>query len=111
MTKTQVKYNKPIYVGFTVLELSKWCMYNFVYDYLKPKFGDRVKILQTDTDGLMIEILSDDFYDEIRDDIKDVFDTSNFSTNNKYKLPILNSLIPGLFKIESGESHVTEFVG
>jgi hypothetical protein len=47
----QVKYNKLICAAFCVLEMSKWRMYKFVYQYLKPEWGDKVEVIQTDTDG------------------------------------------------------------
>jgi hypothetical protein len=56
MKKTRVLYNKPIYLGMSILELSKTLMYKFHYDYMKPKYGDRIKLLMTDTDSLVYEI-------------------------------------------------------
>ena len=77
MLKKKVVQNKPRYVGFTVLELSKLHMYNFHYNYIIPKYGDRAKLLFTDTDSLMYEIETDDFYKDIAPDVHDKFDTSN----------------------------------
>ncbi len=56
MNRMQVKYNKPIYAGFCVFEMSKWRMFKFVYEYLKPKWNDKVEIVQTDTDGLTLYV-------------------------------------------------------
>ena len=56
LNRLQIKYNKPIYAGFCVLEMSKYAMYYFVYNYLKPKWGKNVEIIQTDTDGLILMI-------------------------------------------------------
>src|SRR6185436_15821582 len=69
MNKMQVKFNKPIYVGFTILELSKYIMFEFVYDYLKPKFGNNLTICGGDTDSLFLEIRNMDFYEEIKPNI------------------------------------------
>ena len=79
MNRLQVKYNKPIYAGFCVLEMSKWRMFKFVYEYLKPKWGDKIEIIQTDTDGLLLHIKTEDFYEDIKPDINKWFDTFNFS--------------------------------
>jgi hypothetical protein len=60
MNRMQVKYKKPIYAGFCVLEMSKWRMFKFVYEYLKPKWNDKVEIVQTDTDGFMLYVRTKD---------------------------------------------------
>ena len=52
MKKTKVKMNKPVYLGFSILEISKTQMYEFWYDYIKPKYGDNVKLCYMDTDNL-----------------------------------------------------------
>jgi hypothetical protein len=84
MNRMQVKYNKPIYPVFCVLEMSKRRMFKFVYEYLKPKWGDKVEIIQTGTDGLMLYVKTEDFYEDIKPDIETWFDTSNFSNGNKF---------------------------
>jgi hypothetical protein len=111
MNRMQVKYNKPIYAGFCVLEMSKWRMYKFVYEYLKPKWGDKIEVIQTDTDGLMLHIKTVDFYEDIKDDIDEWFDTSNFSKENKFRIEPKNKMKLGCFKIETGENIVTVFIG
>jgi hypothetical protein len=63
--KTCVLYNKPIYLGMCILELSKTPMYEFDYEYIKPKYGDKARLLMTDTDTLICEIQTDDFYADI----------------------------------------------
>ena len=65
MKNSLVKMNKPFYVGNAVLELSKFCMYNFHYNVMKPVFNDRIQLLYTDTDSLMYEIESEDPYAEL----------------------------------------------
>ncbi|KAK9395576.1 hypothetical protein NXF25_018937 [Crotalus adamanteus] len=67
MTKTKLTYNKPIYLGACILNLSKTLMYDFHYNYIKPKYGDRAKLLFTDTDSLAYEIKTNNFYTDIVD--------------------------------------------
>ena len=62
MEKTKVKMNKPIYLGMSILDISKTLMYNFWYDYFKPKYGDRAKLCYTDTDSFIINIITEDFF-------------------------------------------------
>jgi hypothetical protein len=111
LNKDNVYFNKPIPVGFSVLEMSKWRMFKFVYEYLKPKWGDRVEIIQTDTDGLMLRIKTEDFYEDIKPDIDEWFDTSNLTENNKFGIEPKNKMKLGCFKIETGENIVTVFIG
>ena len=62
MIKEKIMLNKPIYVGFCVLELSKWLMYDFHYGLIKFKYGSAAQLLFTDTDSLCFEIKANDFY-------------------------------------------------
>jgi hypothetical protein len=118
MNKQQIKYNKPIYAGFCVLEMSKWIMYDFVYNYLKPKWGNRIEIIQTDTDGLMLMIKTKDFHEDIKNesetcvsDIDKWFDTSNFPENNKFGIKPTNKMKLDCFKIETRQNIIPEFIG
>jgi len=79
--KQTITLNKPISVGCTILEISKLIMYRFFYDYLKPKYGDKCKLLFTDTDALCCHIETEDLYAEMAENIE-LFDTSNFETNH-----------------------------
>ena len=88
MKKTKVKMNKPIYLGMSILDISKTLMYKFLYDYIKLKYEDRSKLCYTDTDSFIIHIITEDFYKDISDDVKIWFDTSNFDENDKRPLPI-----------------------
>ena len=65
MKNSLVKMNKPFYVGNAVLELSKFHMFNFHYNVMKPVFNDRIQLLYTDTDSLLYEIESEDPYAEL----------------------------------------------
>ena len=81
MKKTKVKTNKPIYLGLSILEISKILMYEFWYDYVKPKYGDNVKLCYMDTDSFIIYIKTEDFYTDIADDAECKFDTSNYEVD------------------------------
>ena len=86
MKKTKVKMNKPIYLGLSILEISKILMYEFWYDYMKPKYNDDVKLCYMDTDSLVMHIKTNDFCKDISDDVDSRFDTSNYEV--KRPLPI-----------------------
>ena len=81
MKKTKVKMNKPIYLGLSKLEISKTLMYEFCYDYMKPKYGDNVKLCSIDTDSFIMHIKTEDFYKDIVDDVEKRFDISNYEIN------------------------------
>ena len=70
--------NKPLYLGALILDISKTLMYKFQCDYLKPKYEDRVKLCYTDTDSFIIYIKTEDFFEDISNDVEKWFDTSNF---------------------------------
>lgn len=80
MKRTKLLYNKPAYLGMSVLDLSKNLMYDFHYNYIKKKYIDKAKLLFTDTDSLMYEILTEDFYADIACDVDRWFDTSDYPT-------------------------------
>ena len=78
MKKTEVKMNKPIYLGQAILGLSKTLMYEFWYDYIKPKYGDKARLCYMDTNSFVINIKTEDFYKDIASDVERWFDTSNY---------------------------------
>ena len=78
MKKTKVKMNKPIYLGLSILEISKILKYEFWYDYMKPKYNDNVRLCYIDTDSFIMNIKTNDFYKDISDDVDNRFDTSNY---------------------------------
>ncbi|CAH3191490.1 unnamed protein product, partial [Porites evermanni] len=82
MKKTEVYFNKPVYVGQAILDLSKTLMYNFHYRYIKKKYNNKAELLFTDTDSLMYQIQTKDFYHDIKDDVKTKFDTSGYSSSH-----------------------------
>ena len=103
MKKTNVNMNKPVYLGMSVLDISKTLMYNFWCDYINPKNEDRSKLCYTDTGSFIIHILTKDFFVDISNDAERWFDTSNFDENDKRPLPIgKNMKVIGLFKDELG---------
>ena len=81
MEKTKVKINKSIYLGLSILEISKILMYEIWYDCMKPKYGDNVKLCYMDIDIFIIYIKTEDFYKDIADDVECKFDTSNYEVD------------------------------
>ena len=75
--KTKVKMNKPIYLGMSILDISKTLMYEFWYDYIKPKYQDKAKLCYMDTDSFVIHIKTEDFYKDIANDVEKWFFTFN----------------------------------
>ena len=112
MKKTKVKMNKSIYLGMSILDISKTLMYEFWYDYIKPKYQDKAKLCYTDTDSFIIHIKTKDFYKDIANDVEKWFITSNYDESDKIPLPIgKNEKVIGLFKDELGGTIRIEFVG
>ena len=109
MKKTKVKMNKPIYLGLSILEISKILMYEFWYDYMKPKYDNNVKLGYMDTDSFIMDIKTNDFYKDISNDNENRSDTSNYEVNRP--LPMgKNKKVIGLMKDELGGKIITEFV-
>ena len=103
--------NKPVYLGMSILDISKTLMYKFWQDYIKPKYGDRANLCYTDTDNFIINIITEDFFQDIADDVTKWFDTSNYDENDKRPLPIgMNKRVYGFFKDELGGKIMKEFV-
>lgn len=101
--KTNLLLNKPVYVGSAILELSKIVMYDFHYNVMRPKFGDNLNLLFTDTDSLMYEIFTDDIYEDMIQ-FQDYFDTSNYDKGS----PVYSTKfkkIPGKMKDELAGSY------
>ena len=112
MKKTSLTMNKPVYLGMCILDLSKIIMFDFHYNYIKPKYGDNAKLLFTDTDSFLYEIKTGDFYKDISGDVKDRFDTSDYPENHPSGIPTgINKKVLGMFKDEVAGKIITEFVG
>ena len=99
--------NKPIYVGFTVLDLSKWLMYDFHYNFIKKNFS--AKLLFTDTDSLTYGINSEDIYKDFHK-WKDLFDFSNYSKDSTF-YDDTNKKVIGKMKDEYGGAIIDQFIG
>ena len=112
MKKTSLTMNKPVYLGMSILDLSKTLMFDFHYNYIIPKYGNKAKLLFTDTDSFLYEIQTEDFYKDISGDVKDRFDTSNYPEGHPSGIPTgINKKVLGMFKDEAAGKNITEFVG
>ena len=112
MKKVSLKFNKPVYLGMSILDISKTLMYDFHYNYIKPKYGENAKLLFTDTDSLAYEIQTEDFYRDISSDVKEKFDTSNYPKDHPSGiLTGVNKKVIGMFKDEASGKQIAEFVG
>ena len=97
MKKTELVFDKPVYLGMSILEISKTLMYDFHYNYIKKKYGSKAKLLMTDTDSLMYEIETEDFFIDISGHVREKFYTSNFPQNHP------SGILTGITR-KSGES-------
>ena len=110
--KIKVVMNKPVYLGQAILDLSKIVMYEFHYDLMVPKYGlDKLKLCYMNTDSLIYDIKTEDFYEDIADDVEEMFDTSGYDKKGTRPLPIGKSKkVIGLMKDELGGKIMTEFI-
>ena len=114
MRKTKVILNKPIYCGATILDLSKIHMFNFHFNYIKKKW-EKVKVLYSNTDSLVLKIQTDDFFQDTAPDVEKWFDTSAYPKDHfacKNGFPVgKNKKVLGMFKEVAGGKIIREFVG
>ena len=108
MNRRQVILSKPIYLGFSILELSKLHMFSFHYDYMIPKYRN-LSLLYTDTDSLVYSVLTEDFYRDMEQH-PEWFDTSNYPKNH-FLYSGKNAMVPGMFKDECRGEVMTSFCG
>ena len=108
INKAKVKMNKPIYLGLSILDISKILMYEFWYDYMKPKYNDDVKLCYMDTDSFVMNIKTNDFNKDITNDVEKRFDTSNYEVNRPLRTG-KNKKVIGLMKDELGGKIIAEF--
>ena len=110
MKKTKVKMNKHVYLGMSILDISKTLMFEFWCDYLEPKYNDKVKLCYMDTDSFVLNIFTEDFFKDINNDVERWFDTSNYDQNDKRTLQIgVNKKVIGMFKDGLGGKIIKEF--
>jgi len=110
LRKTKAVIDKPFYVGFTVLELSKLHMYRFHYDYIRKEFKNKAELLFTDTDSLMYQIFDENVYEKFYADREKFFDLSEYPKENKY-FDEKNKRVVGFFKDEAKGLPISEFIG
>jgi len=108
-TRPITKLNKSIYVGMSILELSKLHMYRFYYDVLKERYGDNVRLAYTDTDSYISKIETEDVYDDFKK-LGNYFDFSNYDKSHNNYSNINNKKL-GFFKDEMEGKIMTEYVG
>ena len=111
MGKKEITMNKPVYLGQAILDLSKTLMYEFHYDYMRPKYGSKVSLCYMDTDSFVYETETEDFYRDNAKDVEERFVTSGYSKYDNRPLPIgKNKKVIGLMKDELCGKIMTEFV-
>ena len=112
MSKTKLIFNKPVYVGMCILDVSKTLMYDFHYNYIKKKYNDRALLLMTDTDSLCYEIETEDFYKDIAGDVESKFDTSAYPKDHPSGIKTgVNKKVIGMMKDECSGKIMEGFVG
>ena len=112
MKKTHIVYDKPVYLGLCIFDLSETLIYYFHYNYIKKKYESKAKLLFTDTDSLAYEIETEDFYKDISEDEEMKFDTSNFPKDHPSGIPVgVNKKVIGMLKDECGGKIMREFIG
>ena len=106
-----MRLNKPSYVGVAILDLLKTLMYDFHYNDVKARYGDRAKLLFMDTDSLCYHIKTKDWYDDIRDDIPTKYDTSEYLEDHPSGLPRMNKKVISMMKNELAGKVTVVFCG
>ncbi|XP_072388457.1 uncharacterized protein [Diabrotica undecimpunctata] len=112
LKKSEVCFNKPLYIGAAILDISKLCMYDFHYNFMLPTMGEKnCSLLYMDTDSFIYELQCSDAYREVLKAHPSKFDTSDYAENNPYEIERLNKKIPGLMKDEANGKIITHFIG
>ena len=109
MHKSRLVLNRPVYVGMSILDLSKSLMYDFYYNQMKAQYGDRVELLYTDTDSLLLEIQKEDVYSDMADH-PSLYDTSDFPEDHPLHSKV-NKKVLGKMKDECAGHPIAEYVG
>ena len=100
--------NKPAYLGLSILDLSKTVIYEFKYNYVKPKYSENAKLCYMSSDSLIVHVKADDIYKEITEDVETRFETSNFELDKPF---LKEKIIIGLLKDELRRQVMKEFFG
>lgn len=112
LKKTQCEFSKPIYIGMSILDISKVCLYDFHYDFMLKNFGsENCEVQYGDTDSLIYSITNIDPYEDIIKKHIHRFDTSNYPPDNRWNIPLVNKKVPGLMKDELNGKILEYFVG
>ncbi|XP_041371540.1 uncharacterized protein LOC121385070 [Gigantopelta aegis] len=109
LKKATIVLNQPIYAGFSILDMSKIVMYEFHYNFMRAKYGNKVQLLFTDTDSLCYEVETEDIYSDFQKHAN-LFDTSNYNLSHPL-FSTVNAKVLGKMKDELGGSVMEEFVG
>lgn len=109
MAKTEVLLSKPMYIGAAVLDISKTLMFKFHYEKMRIRYGDKARLLMTDTDSLVYQVLTDDVYVDMTKHSDD-FDTSGYPKDHML-YSTTNARVLGKMKDEYGGKIIAEFVG
>ena len=104
MRKTQILKNKPVYLGLSILDLSKAIMYEFLYDCVKPKYCENAKFCYMDTVSFIAHIKTDSFYKDIAEGVETRFDTSSYELDRPFRKG-KNEKVIGLIVDELGKNH------
>ena len=109
MKKTKKKINKPVYLGLSILDISKILMHEFSCDYIKQKYKNNAKLYYMDTNSFIIHTKTEVFYKDIADHVEKIYDTSNYEVDGS--LPKgMNKKVIDLMKHELGGKSIKEFV-
>lgn len=109
MHKSRLVLNRPVYVGMSILDLSKHLMYDFYYNQMKAQYRDRCQLLYTDTDSLLLEIQTEDVYGDIARH-SHLYDTSNYPKDHPFHSTV-NKKVLGKMKDEYAGRPIAEYVG
>ena len=110
MRKTQILMSKPVYLDFSILDLSTPILYEFWYDYVKTKYNENAKLFYMDTGGFTVHVKTKAIYRDIAEDVETRFDTSNFELDRPFPKG-KNETVVGLMKNELGGQVMKEFAG
>ena len=109
MKRSKAKLFKPSYSGMSILDISKFMMFDFFYNFLKKKYKDKLQLLMTVTDSLLFFVQCDDIYRDMHENLE-LFDTSDYPENHPLH-SVVNKKVLGKMKDETNGVPIREFVG